>query len=228
VVAAESEREQERDKPEKRERDDPVREKQEDRDKDKLVKREVKEIRVRIEKPDRGPALKAPVAEEQREEIKRKLKESLSELKELRAAGMEDAAAGVKMRVQKLEDELARMEKRPVGDKDLKREGKEVRVVVEGRRKAPLKELPSAERRLQHLQVAIDNLHAAGLHEPAERLAEQAGHLKRQLQAGPPAEFRGPDRASADLERLQAEVWELRQAIGELRAKLEEMGRDRR
>ena len=38
------------------------------------------------------------------------------------------------------------------------------------------------ERRAHHLEVAIDNLHAAGLHEPAERLAPQLERMRRHLE----------------------------------------------
>lgn len=76
---------------------------------------------------------------------------------------------------------------------------------------------------MRHLQAAIDNLHAAGMHELADHLALQAeGPLRpREAEARrlPPGQ---------DMERLRAELQELRQNVRELNRRVEELSRDRR
>jgi hypothetical protein len=81
--------------------------------------------------------------------------------------------------------------------------------------------------RLRHLEAAIDNLHAAGLHEPAERLAREAQSMRQ----GPGPGRSGPEtpnRPNQEIERLRREVQELRQAVRELRARLDEQTREKR
>jgi chromosome segregation ATPase len=94
--------------------------------------------------------------------------------------------------------------------------------------RAAQRERAEAERRLAHLKAAIENLHAAGLHEPAEHLLREAEQIKQHLQ-GPP----GPlppelERAKATVYRLQAEINELRQAVQELRKRVDELTEKRR
>ncbi len=107
------------------------------------------------------------------------------------------------------------------------------------------------ERRLHHLQAAIDNLHAAGMHEPAERLAREAGKIRQPLQrpdrpfppqgpgprqeSGPPGELRmergpvppGPEPLLRRIHELEGELKELHHAVQELRKHLDAMGKER-
>lgn len=112
---------------------------------------------------------------------------------------------------------------------------------------APLEEL---DQRLRHLRIAIENLHAAGMHEPAEHLAQEGERMERALQQqhlehGPehPEGFpRGRSRPGPDAMRnpnaphpprpgpdpeLRRELEELRHAVRELRAQVERLSRDR-
>jgi len=81
------------------------------------------------------------------------------------------------------------------------------------------------ERRMAHLQVAIENLHAAGMHLPAQRLEQHAA----QMRSGPARERgvapSGPERPMGELRQLRGELQELREAVGELRRQLEELNR---
>jgi hypothetical protein len=81
---------------------------------------------------------------------------------------------------------------------------------------------PELERRLQHLTVAIENLHAAGMHEPAERLAREREEMARQLQ-NRPGDGPGPDRLAEEVRRLRAELDEVRQALRMLKGRMEEL-----
>lgn len=81
---------------------------------------------------------------------------------------------------------------------------------------------PELERRLQHLSVAIENLHAAGLHEPAERLTREREEMARQPQ-NRPGEGPSPDRVVEEVRRLRAEMNEVRQALRMLKGRMEEL-----
>jgi hypothetical protein len=71
------------------------------------------------------------------------------------------------------------------------------------------------ERRIHHVEVAIENLHAAGLHDIAERLAGELYRRRERLpEPMPPAEA---------LERVTHELHELRNQMEELRGNLREL-----
>jgi hemerythrin-like domain-containing protein len=212
--------------------------------------REVEEIRAPAGKVEKGYVPKAAAPDQRRQELKRRLGDALAELKESSVAGkqdeaaqvkrrvqqleaeldsnrvMADAARTVKRRVQQLEGELARFDQSPAGERMPGREGKKGRVPFEGQRPPP-PEMAAMEQRLHHLLTAMDNLHAAGMHEPAERLTQEAERLQRQLKASSPG-FRGPGQPGGEIERLRAEVQELRQSMRELRARVEELSGARR
>lgn len=141
-------------------------------------------------------------------------------------AGKQDEAAPVKRRVQQLEAELARFDQPPAGERMPGREGREGRVPFEGQRPPP-PEMAAMQQRLHHLLTAIDNLHAAGMPEPADRLTQEAERLQRQINASSPG-FRVPGQSGGEIERLRAEVQEPRQSLRELRARVEELSRARR
>jgi len=80
------------------------------------------------------------------------------------------------------------------------------------------------ERRIHHLRVAVENLHAAGLHDQAEMLARQ---LERMMHGGP-----GPDRPHPEMRPMgpppegpERMIHELRGQVEELRHQMEEMRR---
>jgi hypothetical protein len=190
------------------------------------VMRQMAEIRAQIEKLDKGPANQGQATEVRRLELKRALEEARADLKELTAAGQEDKAAAMKQRIRKLEEERASLDRRPARDKASQREGMEPRRRLLEPSSPP--EAGTMEQRLRHLQAAIENLHAAGLHEPAEQLSLQAAHLKQEMLAAQSTGARGPAQPGDELQRLRAEVQELRQVVRELRARVEELGRERR
>jgi len=90
--------------------------------------------------------------------------------------------------------------------------------------------------RMMHLRAAIGNLHAAGLHEPAERLSEEAGRMRgdrrepRPEPDGPPrgdGPRRGPSEAAGPrdptVSTLMNEVQQLRREMNELRRELQRL-----
>ena len=81
------------------------------------------------------------------------------------------------------------------------------------------------ERRAQHLEVAIDNLHAAGFHEPAERLSEPLRRMRQRLAAMPRGQSPHREGPMEAIEDLRAQVGELHRNLRQLRAELEEMRR---
>jgi DNA repair exonuclease SbcCD ATPase subunit len=85
------------------------------------------------------------------------------------------------------------------------------------------------ERRLHHMEIAIENLHAAGLHDVAQRLEQQLRHHLEQME--PRARARGVepaiDRLGEELRRVRAELEELRANLHELRQHIGELHRDR-
>ena len=78
---------------------------------------------------------------------------------------------------------------------------------------------------LRHLNVAIDNLHAAGLHEMAEQLSREAERMRESFREAPPQPRspRGPRPPEVELARLRQELQELRRAVEEMRRQLEEL-----
>lgn len=81
---------------------------------------------------------------------------------------------------------------------------------------------PGPEQRLQHLQVAIENLHAAGMHEAANRLARLAELMRESMGAQRPM-GRMPAMREGEIERLRAEIQELRENMKEMRDQMEKL-----
>ena len=196
----------------------------------------------------RSEAESAKARAERKEQLARlqqELQESRARLKELSAAGKRDEAAKVEQHIRDMESDLAlqrkgfrsagperRPERRvPVRRDRLERNRMDRRAPGDGRQPPP-GEIPETQRRLQHLQVAIENLHAAGLHEPAEHLAQEARRMREQLQApSPPREpgaRRGGRPAESELEPLRQEIRNLHEAIQDLQRRMDELSRERR
>ncbi len=76
------------------------------------------------------------------------------------------------------------------------------------------------ERRMQHLNVAIDNLHAAGLHDLADKLAQEAEQMMREQGPGGPPH---PDVPASVEHDLRGQVDQLRQEMNELRRMMQEL-----
>lgn len=79
------------------------------------------------------------------------------------------------------------------------------------------------ERRMHHFELALENLRAAGLPELAERLAGERERVADRFRAG--MERGAP--VPQEVESMRAELNELGQAVRELRARVEELQRDR-
>lgn len=160
----------------------------------------------------------------ERQALERKLQEATAELQELRAAGKEEQLTQKRREVQELQQQLQRLQRPPRGaDRALRGDQPGRRDLGPRPPVAP----PELESRMQHLQVAIENLHAAGMHEPAEHLAMEAQRMRHNLE-GRPGGPRPTGPEGREVQRLQSEIQELRRAVGELRARVEELSRDRR
>jgi len=97
------------------------------------------------------------------------------------------------------------------------------------------------ERRMRHVEAAIENLHAAGLHDLAERIAAEAPRVERgerspaprrpttreetpRVERGDPFELRDPRAPVPEpVERLKEEVRGLHQQVGDLRNEMREV-----
>lgn len=171
-------------------------------------------IPTAVAQPVRPAALRAQAAELEREAA------------ELKEAGWHDEARELMRKAEALRDEFTRMQAERGGDQREPRAPREPRTP-----RAPRIDRPDAaeiERRAHHLEIAIDNLHAAGLHEPAERLTPQLERMRRQLeQTGQPQPGQ-PASPEEVLEALRAQIGELHRLVRELRADLETLRRERR
>lgn len=142
-------------------------------------------------------------------ELEKQRAELRTQLEALRVEGRERDAAEVKERLAQLE--------RNRGRREGAREG--------GLRPPPPVRPPGMrpefERRLHHFDMALENLHAAGLHGIADRLAGERERIAERLRDGP-----GPKAAGQEeIERLRAEVNELRRGLQGLKQRIEELHR---
>jgi uncharacterized coiled-coil DUF342 family protein len=97
----------------------------------------------------------------------------------------------------------------------------------------PGDDMPRAEslRRMRHIRIAAENLHAAGLHEQAERLMQQAERMARAGDSepdGPPPERRpaGPPPVRERFlraEQIEQAMQRLARQIDQMRAEMNEM-----
>jgi hypothetical protein len=150
------------------------------------------------------------------EELRAMLGKLRAELEEASKAGKLDAAGEIKQRMARIEKEL-----RGEGEKreGAKREFAEKKARPDG---------GDAHQKLQHLGEAIEHLHAAGMHEPAERLAQEARALKQQLAHGKedgPGKAPHPDRQLAE---MREGMMNLQRQMQEIQKRLEELSRERK
>jgi len=182
--------------------------------------REARELRAKARnpgEPESPPRPEKPQLPEKRvrmeeRELNERLDAAMAELKELRAAGKEEEAIKVKRRIQELQAAQARAGRPALGEQRPPRDF------------GPADGPQEMQRRLRHLQAAIENLHAAGMHEPAERLTGEAESMRRHLNAvrqGP----RQPGAPGPEIERLHSELEELRQAIRELNRRVDQLAK---
>ncbi len=178
--------------------------------------RQAKELMAQAKKLQDREITDRPERQRARE-LRAELEKARDELKELQAAGKEDEALRARRHVRELQAELER-----VGRPEPDRVGP-----PRERNGGDIPPGPPDMQRLRHLQVAIDNLHAAGMHDLAEHLARQAEAL-RASQPRPGALGAPGLQPGGEVQRLQAEIQELRQNIRELNRRVEELSRDRR
>ncbi|KKK74864.1 hypothetical protein LCGC14_2879480, partial [marine sediment metagenome] len=116
----------------------------------------------------------------------------------------------------------------------LKREGHELMQQLKQRQQEGQGPAEELERRWRHVQVAAENLRAAGLHKEAEhlmrpveqKLAEIGGHGDRQ--PGPPhhpdrPEGPPPDEVHRVVRELHGQMEQMRQEMQQLREQLHEL-----
>jgi len=171
---------------------------------------------LRQGRPEREPRREAP-------EIKERVRD-LQQLRREAAAARERGHPEEAEQLMAKARELSRALRQIAPDMPLPEPGP-------GPRPGSVPEPEALERRIHHLAIAIDNLHAAGLHEPAERLAgeleanrRELENLLRERRPGPGAGPRSGELAEV-VERLRAEVSELREIAGKLSARVEELER---
>jgi gas vesicle protein len=154
------------------------------------------------------------------EELKQRLEQAKARLDEARADGKLEEATRLERQIARMEAVLERPD-RPVPQRMRPPRGP----LPEGGFPAAPPEQPEM-RQLRHLEAAIQNLHAAGLHEPAERLSQQAREMRQKLGSTDRPEF-APRPPESELERLRMEVQELRERVRNLGARLDQLSRER-
>jgi hypothetical protein len=196
-------------------------------DEAKKLQAEIAELRGHADERAKAARKEASAGDERRRDLKQKLHALQARAKELRADGNQDEAEDVQRQIEKLERELGGRVEREVRIEKIERDGREPGAPG-ARRERPPEGIAETQRRLNHLVAAIENLHAAGLPEPANELNREADRLREQLHAYPRPG--GPERheRAGELEGLRQEVRELRQAVQELRTRLETLARERR
>ena len=169
---------------------------------------DAKELRAKLEAIVRE-LTEMPVPPSEPMRIHRRLAELKEQVRRAKEAGKHEEAERIEREARELMERLAR----PRG----------------GRPPQAGEEL---ERRMQHLRAAIDNLHAAGLHEEAEALARRVERLGDQWRERAERRPEGPSRWDAPFDRregpppaeqLQRSVAELRGQVAELRRQVEEI-----
>jgi hypothetical protein len=157
-------------------------------------------------------------------ELRRNRAQLTDKLERLRNEGADEDTVNVKQRIAEIDRRMAQMAeaRRPRPQPDRPRTGPEGQP-------GPGPRGPEAERRLQHLAVAIDNLRAAGMHEAAERLAREREEMAQRMQNGRGSgQGRPAPEVVGEIRRLRAELDEVRQALGALKGRIEELHQDRR
>ena len=187
------------------------------------VRRDPDEVQAEADRLDKDQPAKGKAKDKRWIEAKRELRKAQEALQDLREGGKEAEAAEVERRVKKLEAKLERLERAPEGDRGDEPEWGGPRPPGEG---PP--EMAEMERRLRHLKVAVENLHAAGMHDVADKLTREGERMRRELGEDARAGLRGPMPPGPELERLHAEMQELRQIVQDLQERVEALSRKER
>lgn len=180
---------------------------------------QARKVRAEVAAPEfRGP--EPPVPDDARRALRRRLEQLQNELKRSQDEGREAEASELRQQIERLERKARELPHRE-GPLEFGRGD---------RPRFPAR--PHAmefERRRAHLQRAVENLKAAGLHGLAERLAQ--AHVP--IREMPMRESMGPMGGGGggvgpdEIERLRAEVRELREGMHALKQRLEEVAQRR-
>ncbi len=189
----------------------------------KEIERELAEVMG--DRRERGMAERErEMAERERDELARRVDELMEAHERAAREGRHEEAERLLREAKQIRRNLARHGDRPEGP--------------------PPEEREEMERRMHHVRVAVENLHAAGFHEQADQLAQQ---MKRLLHGRPepgppprdprregPAHPEGLERVLHELhgaigqlnERMEALSARMEGEIGEIRRQMETMGRE--
>jgi len=209
------------------------------------IERELRELGERA--PDRSAELREELGRIEREvrEIDANVQRGR---RELEGAHMQRRVEELKRQIHEL-SEAGRHEEA----ERLKQEGRRMWAEFEERRRREGEGPPppppgDVERRLHHLRAAAENLHAAGMHDAAERLMQQAEQFLREHREGGPTGPHRPDPhrpehpphpegmerppmpepAMHQVEQLRREVQQMRAEMQELREVIKRLaGRER-
>lgn len=160
-------------------------------------------------------------------EARERLERMGHEIAALREKGHPEEAERLEAQARRMKEQITAAEKRAKAGPDRPKFPDPERARAQERRpgqRSPEQPAPEdVERRMHHVRVAIENLHAAGLHEPAQRLAEEAEKFHSRLREHRPSAPDAPQRRGDGIQALQGEIRELRQAVQQLRQQLEEI-----
>jgi hypothetical protein len=156
---------------------------------------------------------------ERRAAIDRRLDSLRERLLDLKAAGKHDEALELRREIEKLE--IGARQDIPLPDRS--RKVLRPNAGDEPDRRATLNE--DQLRRREHVEIALEHLRAAGYLDMAERIGQEL--RRREGDRAGQAPIARP-RAGSDPAPMQAEIAELRQAVRELKRRLEEVASDRR
>lgn len=159
--------------------------------------------------------------EKQRQEMKQRLTELQAELKELESAGKEDRAAEVRRQAERIKRALTAQELRPEKPKmgEPPRMARMEREAVRG----PEAKRAEMDKRHEHLRIAVENLHAAGLPDLAERVGREGKRILVEQQSMEPRPGFFPGRPGPMMEQLRNEVQELREVVRNLDRRIDEL-----
>lgn len=175
---------------------------------------EAKELKAKARQMRDPEGLQGAPDAERRANLKIKLEELRGRLKERVETGQEQEAAEIRQQMEQLEREL----RGPQAMTGRPGEGSRGAVRPGPGRPGQAPGAMGPEQRLRHVQVAIDNLHAAGMHEAAERLSQMTQSMRDQKRGeGAPGQRR------PEVERLQSELRELREMVEGLRRQVDEL-----
>jgi len=165
------------------------------------------------------------------EEFRRRLDELKRKITELSAAGRHDEAERLKREGRQMMERFqAAQRERPRPDQPRPDQPRPDQPRPEG--------ADELQRRIEHVKAAIENLRAAGLHEPAERLAEQMERAIREHRERfgdrpdrpHPAEH--PDRPRPEhpeaIPHIQEQINQMRREMEEMRQLLKELVQQQR